>query len=254
MRETRPSARTNSSPRSRTSCAIRSRRSARPRSSRRVLRATEEQKRWSHDVISRQVHHMALLLDDLLDISRITRGTLDLRTGDDGARRRSIDAAVETARPTIDAKRHSFHRRDAAEPRAVRRGSAASGAGAVEPSHECRQVHRSGRAHQSRRCPRTRAASRSASATTASASRRRRWANALRDVLPGEVEHRTARRAASASGSRWPRDSSSCMAARSKPIAPVRSAAANSSCACPCRTQHVRAPATRMRRWTAAKP
>jgi PAS domain S-box-containing protein len=59
--------------------------------------ATEAQKRWSHDVISRQVQHMALLLDDLLDISRITRGTLELRMQmtDLAA---VIDAAVETAR------------------------------------------------------------------------------------------------------------------------------------------------------------
>jgi PAS domain S-box-containing protein len=69
--------------------------------------ATETQKRWSHDVINRQVHNMALLLDDLLDISRITRGTLALRTQlTDLAT--IIEAAVETARPAIDAKRHTF--------------------------------------------------------------------------------------------------------------------------------------------------
>ena len=69
--------------------------------------ATDAQKRWSHDVISRQVHHMSLLLDDLLDVSRITRGTLELRmeTTELAA---VIDAAVETARPAIDAKRHHF--------------------------------------------------------------------------------------------------------------------------------------------------
>ncbi len=69
--------------------------------------ATEAQKRWSHGVISRQVQHMSLLLDDLLDISRITRGTLELRTEmtDLAA---IVDAAVETARPSIDAKGHSF--------------------------------------------------------------------------------------------------------------------------------------------------
>jgi PAS domain S-box-containing protein len=67
--------------------------------------ATEAQKRWSHDVISRQVQHMSLLLDDLLDVSRITRGTLQLRKQ---ATELSsvVDAAVETARPTLDAKRH----------------------------------------------------------------------------------------------------------------------------------------------------
>ncbi|MDB6083207.1 MAG: bvgS 1 [Gammaproteobacteria bacterium] len=69
--------------------------------------ATDAQKRWSHDVISRQVHHMSLLLDDLLDISRITRGTLELRP-EMTLLSEIIEAAVETARPVIDAKRHRF--------------------------------------------------------------------------------------------------------------------------------------------------
>ena len=33
-------------------------------------------RRWSNNVIERQVQHMSLLLDDLLDVSRITHGTL----------------------------------------------------------------------------------------------------------------------------------------------------------------------------------
>jgi PAS domain S-box-containing protein len=41
--------------------------------------ASEDQVRWAHAVIERQVQHMALLLDDLLDVSRITRGNLLLR-------------------------------------------------------------------------------------------------------------------------------------------------------------------------------
>ncbi len=69
--------------------------------------ATEAQKRWSHGVISRQVQHMALLLDDLLDISRITRGTLELRT-EMTELSAVVDAAVETAHPAIDARRHTF--------------------------------------------------------------------------------------------------------------------------------------------------
>jgi PAS domain S-box-containing protein len=69
--------------------------------------ATDAQKRWSHDVISRQVEHMALLLDDLLDISRITRGALQLRT-EMTELAAVIDAAVETARPVIEAKRHAL--------------------------------------------------------------------------------------------------------------------------------------------------
>jgi PAS domain S-box-containing protein len=69
--------------------------------------ATDAQRRWSHHVISRQVHHMSLLLDDLLDISRITRGTLELRP-EDTELADILEAAVETARPVIDAKRHRF--------------------------------------------------------------------------------------------------------------------------------------------------
>jgi PAS domain S-box-containing protein len=69
--------------------------------------STESQKRWSHDVIERQVHHMSLLLNDLLDISRVTRGTLELRLETTDLSD-IIEAAVETARPIIDAKRHAF--------------------------------------------------------------------------------------------------------------------------------------------------
>ncbi len=69
--------------------------------------ATEAQKRWSHDVISRQVQHMSLLLDDLLDVSRITRGTLELRR-QPAELAAIVEAAVETARPAIDAKRHEL--------------------------------------------------------------------------------------------------------------------------------------------------
>ena len=69
--------------------------------------ASEAQKRWSHEVITRQVRHMSLLLDDLLDISRITRGTLELRAEMTDLSQ-VIDAAVETSRPTIEAKLHQL--------------------------------------------------------------------------------------------------------------------------------------------------
>jgi PAS domain S-box-containing protein len=67
--------------------------------------ATEAQKRWSHDVIERQVQYMSLLLDDLLDISRVTRGTLALRMQPTELAS-AVNVAIETARPSIDAKRH----------------------------------------------------------------------------------------------------------------------------------------------------
>jgi len=58
-------------------------------------------------IISRQVRHMASLLDDLLDISRITRGSLELKI-ELIMLPSLIDAAVEMARPIFDAKRHTL--------------------------------------------------------------------------------------------------------------------------------------------------
>ncbi|WP_310733025.1 hypothetical protein [Azohydromonas australica] len=39
-----------------------------------------EQLRWVQRLIERQVSHMARLLDDLLDVARITQGKLILKT------------------------------------------------------------------------------------------------------------------------------------------------------------------------------
>jgi signal transduction histidine kinase/CheY-like chemotaxis protein len=69
--------------------------------------ATDAQKRWSNNVIERQVQHMSLLLDDLLDVSRITHGTLQLRKQQTDLQS-ILSAAVETARPLIDERRHQL--------------------------------------------------------------------------------------------------------------------------------------------------
>lgn len=57
--------------------------------------------RWAAEVIDRQVHHMTRLVDDLLDVSRITRGKIDLRKQvvDLGT---VVNAAVEASRPIIE--------------------------------------------------------------------------------------------------------------------------------------------------------
>ena len=68
---------------------------------------TGEQKARAEAIIDRQVSHMSRLLDDLLDISRITRGTLELkRSSVDFAE--VISTAVEAARPFLDAKGHEL--------------------------------------------------------------------------------------------------------------------------------------------------
>jgi signal transduction histidine kinase len=56
-------------------------------------------------IIERQVTHMALLLDDLLDIARITQGKLRLKK-ERVALSNVLDAAIEAARPKLDGKNH----------------------------------------------------------------------------------------------------------------------------------------------------
>jgi signal transduction histidine kinase/CheY-like chemotaxis protein len=68
---------------------------------------TQGQRRWAREVISRQVQRMALLLDDLLDVSRITRGRLDLKF-ETVELKSLVRAAVETVRPLLDAKQHAL--------------------------------------------------------------------------------------------------------------------------------------------------
>ena len=67
----------------------------------------ETQNMRAREVIERQVQHLVCLIDDLLDVSRITRGMITLQR-----ERVLIDAvvarAVETARPLIDARKHEL--------------------------------------------------------------------------------------------------------------------------------------------------
>ncbi|WP_337176465.1 ATP-binding protein [Paludisphaera sp.] len=66
--------------------------------------ATDPDSRWAHDVIDRQVTHLARLVDDLLDVSRISRGKLELRPDRMDLAASAADA-VEIVRPAVDARR-----------------------------------------------------------------------------------------------------------------------------------------------------
>jgi PAS domain S-box-containing protein len=63
--------------------------------------------RWAREVIDYQIRQMAQLVDDLLEISRVTRGKVRLH-------KERVDVAtivayaVETSRPILDAHRHHF--------------------------------------------------------------------------------------------------------------------------------------------------
>jgi PAS domain S-box-containing protein len=72
-----------------------------------VADSDERQREWAREIIARQSRRMALLLDDLLDVSRITSGRLHLRK-DRVALDTLVATAIETVRPLIEAKGHEL--------------------------------------------------------------------------------------------------------------------------------------------------
>lgn len=71
----------------------------------RLAGLADEKLQWAGDVISRQVGHLTRLVDDLLDVSRISQGKINLQLA-------PVDLAdvvanaVETSRPLIDGRKH----------------------------------------------------------------------------------------------------------------------------------------------------
>ena len=63
--------------------------------------------KWGRDVIDRQVQVMARLLEDLLDVSRISRNRLELRK-ERVELVTVVEAALETSRPVIEAGSHEL--------------------------------------------------------------------------------------------------------------------------------------------------
>jgi signal transduction histidine kinase/CheY-like chemotaxis protein len=60
---------------------------------------------WARDVVERQVTHLAQLVDDLLDVSRITQGKISLKK-EPVELGKVIQHSIDTARTLLDAKRH----------------------------------------------------------------------------------------------------------------------------------------------------
>jgi len=70
-------------------------------------RFDDPQLAWSRDVIERQVAHLSRLVDDLLDVSRITRGKINL-TKESLDVNSLIARAVETTHPLIAERAHDL--------------------------------------------------------------------------------------------------------------------------------------------------
>lgn len=78
------------------------------RNSLQFLRLAENDKASAEqaaDIIDRQVNHLVRLVDDLLEVSRITRGKIELRK-ELVYLASIIDSAIETSRPVIEAAGH----------------------------------------------------------------------------------------------------------------------------------------------------
>jgi signal transduction histidine kinase len=73
----------------------------------RISTLDESQRERAREVIERQVEHLVSLINDLLDVSRITHGAIALQRAP-VAVNSVVERAVETARPAIDAHRHEL--------------------------------------------------------------------------------------------------------------------------------------------------
>ena len=93
----------------------------------------------ARDMAERQLSHLKRLVDDLLDVSRIMRGKIELR-------KERIDLAtviaraVETVRPLVDAEQHELIVQLPDCPHGSRPTSSAW-PGAFQPAEQCGQVH-----------------------------------------------------------------------------------------------------------------
>ena len=75
-----------------------------------ILRASHSpspQLQWTHDVIDRQVRQMTRLVDDLLDVSRITSGKIELRK-ERVELAAAVRSALEASRPLIERGSHQL--------------------------------------------------------------------------------------------------------------------------------------------------
>jgi PAS domain S-box-containing protein len=76
---------------------------------------TNSRVNWCRDVIDRQVLHLTRLVDDLLDVSRITRGKLRLQMAPMDLRD-AVKSAVEASRPLFEIHHQRLHELPSGQP------------------------------------------------------------------------------------------------------------------------------------------
>jgi PAS domain S-box-containing protein len=68
---------------------------------------SEEELEWAKEIVHRQVRHLSRLIEDLLDVSRITRGKISLRREHLNLSP-IVSSAVEAVRPFIEERKHEI--------------------------------------------------------------------------------------------------------------------------------------------------
>jgi signal transduction histidine kinase len=79
-----------------------------------LMQLEHPQLRWAREVIDRQTTHLSRLVDDLLDVSRISRGTIKL-SKEVLTVRTILDRSIEAAQPIISANNHQLQLESSAD-------------------------------------------------------------------------------------------------------------------------------------------
>ena len=100
------------------------------------------------EMMDRQLVHLVRLIDDLLDVSRVSQGKIELRK----ERIQAADvvrAAVESSRPLIDSAGHSLDNRRPAGADLARRGPDTAGSSRRQSSEQRREIYTRRRPYRS---------------------------------------------------------------------------------------------------------
>ena len=111
----------------------------------RRLAPAEPKLTWATDVIGRQVAHLTRLVDDLLDVARISQGKIALQTRAARPARRRRARASRRCEPFLDSARHQLRSAVPDAPVVLRGDFARLSQVVAQPAQQRRQVHRRGR-------------------------------------------------------------------------------------------------------------
>ncbi len=185
---------------------------------------------WARGLMDQQMEHMVRLVDDLLDVSRIAQGKIELRK-ETVELHRLVVQAVEMARPVIDAQRHLLHLPLPEELIWIEADPVRMVPSVFQSAEQCREIYAVGRL-DFRVDPPRRPDRGSSHPRYRHRHRRRGIASRFRFVHPSRAGPQSVRKADWELASAWCAVSCGCTVAKSPRRVPGRAAAVNLACAC----------------------